>query len=240
MASDHFQCQVEEEVYSLLMHWAFHCREASPGREKVNQELLKDLLRRLRYHHLSTDFLANVIAHSETIQQAGLLPHIMTSSLVYRDADRRLAKEKGLNTEKSPDRGTGKCWECVQFHIRQEEVLDLQEGEHVTVRKDLVCGYILTVSVTHTRGLDNKFVLSCRLEVSHEKKHPPVGFFRSRVGFQTYIFLNRFEQHQVDNGNVLEQEVKEIPSSCTDDSFSSKARNATLFEGPWLEVVKEG
>jgi hypothetical protein len=52
----------------------------------------KALVKRVRFHHISSDYLANIVTCCLLAIASGLIPSFMRSALVYRDANKRVAE----------------------------------------------------------------------------------------------------------------------------------------------------
>lgn len=88
LGSDKLQMAVEEEAYYPLgayLHQSNHVTAAMRG------IYFKALVENIRFHHISSDYLANVVTCCPLAIDSGLIPSFLRSALVYRDVDKELA-----------------------------------------------------------------------------------------------------------------------------------------------------
>lgn len=94
LESDKLQIGLEEEVYYLLGAY-LHQSPLVP--EANRMKCFKELVKMIRFHHISVDYLANVVTCCPLAYSSGMAPSFLRSALVYRDANKRVAKEREID-----------------------------------------------------------------------------------------------------------------------------------------------
>ena len=85
LTSEAMQLQLENEAYALLVAWLRHSPHAQGKRHAHSKELAP----LLRYHHMTADFLANVMTTCPYMLESGLLPS-STHHMFCRPTNQRL------------------------------------------------------------------------------------------------------------------------------------------------------
>jgi hypothetical protein len=131
LASEALQLQLENEAYSLLITWLLRSREAGDG---VNQRVssFKKMAPLLRYHHMTSDFLANVVSQCPLMKKSGLLPLVVHAAFMHREASLAILEQaetaSGLaNRGRSPSEA---MWE-VKASFTLEEVAAMERGYQI-------------------------------------------------------------------------------------------------------------
>lgn len=75
LASDALQLQSENETYLLLFEWV-HGSPHVGGSWRERNHKFSGLVRLLRFHHMTLDFVANVVCGCSLMRQSGLFPSI--------------------------------------------------------------------------------------------------------------------------------------------------------------------
>jgi hypothetical protein len=152
LASEALQVQIENEPYHLRAWLRQSLQTTSKHRQRA---LFKELAPLLRYHHMTSDFLASAVAQCSMVRRSGLLPLVMQASHAHREALPSLLEEENV-VRGSPDRGVAlseACWE-LKASFSLEEVAALRLGGFVWKWCGLVAGYAAGLSVQRTKDKD--------------------------------------------------------------------------------------
>lgn len=126
LASDALQLQLENEVYALLQAWL---RQSPLAQRKRRGKFFKELAPLLRFHHMIADFVANMVCACSLMEESRLLPSVVRSAIVQRDAFpavlQRVRAERGPN-----NRGVSEAsWEVkALFKLEAMATLELDQS----------------------------------------------------------------------------------------------------------------
>ena len=166
LKSDHLDRGVENEAYYLLGAWIHRCPHLRGGDERGGSEktqlakrteAFKILAEHVRFEHMTTDLLANIVATCPLTIASGLSPWIMHCSLAAHDTKWKATNKYQINLGRN-ERAYGESEWKFNTCFKMEELL--------TLKKDL-CAYL----VATMRGV--------RLEASHVFTSAPL--VRSRA-----------------------------------------------------------
>ena len=233
LASEALQVQLENEAYALLVAWL----EQSPHTEYHDSDdeddqdedrrlaLFTELAPLLRYHHMTTGFLATVVCECSLMQESGLLPSVMRSAIGQRDVPPSLLKESKTGKR---DRGIGASnasWE-VKASFTLEEVAALEPDEVIDKWCGLVAGYPAYLHVARETAAKGDTL------GAHFGVHLP-GAAVSDDTLEAGVGL--------DYNMTLSPGVE---MGWTSDFFSHGTFTAwgwnNAFRNPWAEAVREG
>jgi hypothetical protein len=220
LKSESLQLQSENEPYSLLVAWLQQSPHMTDSARRA--AIFKELAPLLRYHHMTPDFLANIVSQCPLMNDPGLLRSVMHAAFVQRDALPSLLKGKGV-AEGSSNRGvafSAARWE-VKASFTLEEVAALQADENVIKWCGLVAGYEAGLSVQRWKDGDT---LGAFLRISIPTPENALeGAPAAGVGL-------KFEL-------TLSPDVKrEFSHYFTGLGFGYR----DFFDKPWAESVREG
>lgn len=126
LASDALQLQLENEAYSLMLTWLRRSPHVPDDAQRL--ALFKELAPLLRYHHMTPDFLANVVSVCNMMNKSDLLLSVLRSAFVHREAS-QLILEKEKVERVGGDRGVvpfEASWELkASYTLREMAVLQL-------------------------------------------------------------------------------------------------------------------
>ncbi len=223
VASEALQLQLENEAYTLLTTWLKRPQKAWDG---INQRtsLFKEMALLLRYQHMTSHFLANVVSQCRLMKASGLLPLVVHAALIHREASPALLERaeaaSGLdNRGRSPSETT---WE-VKASFTLEEVAALEQDSKIFKSCGLIAGYEAWLSVERTQnsGLD---ALDADFSIVVPKINGAMALGRAGVGLKWRLALSPNTQ---------------LPQ----DAFFFDGRGRgfdNVFMKPWAEVVREG
>lgn len=107
------------------------------------------MARHLRYHHMTEDYVANIISLSRLMYKSGLLPVAVQRSFVHRKTQAEFLKQHQIHVP--PNRGAGGSWE-IQTEVRLTDLLGMQKGQAIYQLLGIVGGY--PVYVRYARHLE--------------------------------------------------------------------------------------
>lgn len=226
--------QVENEAYFLLCAWIYQCphQEAGEGKKGGGSEddddddddpmvaAFEKLAVHIRFQHLTTDFLANVVANCPLATSSDLLPWIMRCSLQTRNTLPIMARASNISLGRF-DRAVGvsewSVWTCFGL----EDLLPVKEGGHVAKYICVAAGYPIALKISRgglkdTLGI-HFYVAGLNHEGAEEKGCP--------------------KQHA-----FLKVRIQKFPPcqqvSCMYQPFTGKWQGwVDFFEKPWKEIV---
>ena len=148
LSSEALQLQLENEAYTLLCAWLWQSPHAL-GKEHA---LFKELAPLLRYHHMTADFVANVVATCYFMEESKLLPSVVRSALVQREANVGIIEKKEVERGRC-DRGVGTSQ--ASWGVEAPFTLEVAAlGHNRRIKKwcGLVAGYPAALRVARDEG----------------------------------------------------------------------------------------
>jgi hypothetical protein len=145
LASEALQVQLENEVYTLGVAWLQQSSSVDP------YSAVRDLAPLLRYHHMTPDFLANVVCRCPFINSSGLLPLVLQSALVHREVSPTLLEAQGV-ARGGRNRGVPPSearWELKASFTLEELTALPPEQMHVDKGCGVVAGYSAALGVRY-------------------------------------------------------------------------------------------
>jgi hypothetical protein len=221
LMSEGLQLQLENETYYLLVSWLQRSPHAKD--KKKAMDLFKDLAPVLRYHHMTPDFLGNIVSQSGWMKESGLLPSVLRSALGQRNASALLLVTEGVTRGKG-DRGLPTLeasWE-IQTSFTLEEVTALQSNKSIRKWCGLVAGYPAALGVMWDKDKDT---LGAFLRVSMPAVDVVEGGPAAGVGLKFDLTLSPAVKKSQFTHFFTRTESCSYPN---------------VFEKPWAEVVCEG
>ena len=159
LKSEALQLQSENDAFPLLRTWlryAWHTKSFGTVRR-----LFDELAPLLRYHHMTPDFLANVVLVCYYMKESRVREAVITSALSQRNAAPLTAIEQARGAKLgSGDRGvplSAACWELkASFGLREIALMELNESRRCWC--GIVAGYVAFIAVTrgHTDEHDKE------------------------------------------------------------------------------------
>jgi hypothetical protein len=153
LASEALQLQSENEPYHLLCAWLQQSPHVTDSIQRA--ALFKELAPLLRYHHMTSDFLAAIVSQCPLMQASGLLPSVMGASHAHREALPSLLEERNVVRGRG-NRGvalSAACWE-LKASFMLEEVAALEANELVWKWCGLVAGFAAALKVKREEDED--------------------------------------------------------------------------------------
>ena len=141
LACDTLQVTTENEVYTLLGCWLYQSPHAGAydGIRAVKTARCLPLFRRLvklvRHHHLSPEYLAGVVSVCPLAAESGLLPYMLCLSLTNRKA------EEPWGNPAVKDRGRGSRSYTLTSTFDLADILTLAPEESLCKYVGLIDGY---------------------------------------------------------------------------------------------------
>ena len=222
LASDELQLQSENEVYRLLVHWL----NETPQVDGDDMDaLFEELAPLLRYHHMTPEFIAGIVAECEWMKDSGLLSSVLMAALGQCNAPPALLAKRDV-CRGSCGRGVPPSqarWE-LQATFELEELGAFETGDSFRINCGYVAGYAAALEVS-SDGDDGTFGAYVRIYGGFRKKPlprapaPGVGF-RARFRFPAFdeeLACSGFHQHDIPMYGIT-----------------------NVFGQPWAEVVCEG
>lgn len=154
-------------------------------------QVLKHLAPLLRYHHMTSDFLANVVCSCPLMAQSGLLPSVLASALVQRDASPALVQARGAASG-APNRGkplSDARWKfTVIFPLT--ELAAVRQGRSAKRTLGYVAGYPVSAVLMRQKDDDTLQVRVCvsldylMATVNHRLSQGLAGGVGFKIGIQ--------------------------------------------------------
>jgi hypothetical protein len=189
--------------------------------------LFEELAPLLRYHHMTSDFLATVVIECPLMKASGLLHWVVRSGFAQRDVSPAILQQARVLRGKL-NRGVSLSaarWE-LQASFTLEEVAALEPGSGITKWCGLVAGYGAGLNVERVKEKD-ALGAYLRIHVPSDLESPLAVYTFSGptagVGLQAEI--------------TLSPDVKREFSAY----FTANGRGYhNIFGKPWAEAVCEG
>ena len=230
MACDALGVTVENEVYTLLGSWLYQSPYAGafdglhPVTVKDCLPLFHRLVKLVRLPYLSLEFVANVITACPLIEESGLLPSILRSSLATREADPNVVAEwRGIDPVPR-DRGRGGLEWTYTSTLELTDLLSLAEERSLDQYMGLVDGYPMFIRISKVR----------------EQGGTKLGLF---VGFMCFGDKETEEDKMSRCASfefILRAEAKKRPSMTYYFESDETWGFLNFFEKSWEGVVYEG
>ena len=227
LASEALQLQSENEAFILLVAWM----EQSPNVTDDAQHLalFKELAPLLRFHHMTTDFLANIVLGSGHVHRSGgLMLPVLHLALVQREASPPALREERA-IQGSMNRGVVPSlasWE-LKATFTLEEVAALQQGARIMKWCGFVAGYLADLYAERKKETDTLALHS---------------FISIPKPFNVPKYTSELEG-ALSEGVCLHQAWTLPPNikKTTSRIYGNIAWGwADVFGKPWAEVVREG
>ena len=125
----------------------------SPHAQGKRDALFKELAPLLRYHHMTSDFLAHVVCKCPLMKQSGLLLSVLESALVQREAPPAVLQKLGVVRGRA-NRGVDPAnasWE-VKAVFTLEQIAAMEPCGIIVKWCGLVAGYSAAVEVERDVG----------------------------------------------------------------------------------------
>ena len=117
LGSDALQLQLENEAYALVRAWVYQSPHAR--RSPYRHGLFHGLAPLLRYHHMTHNFLVNVVCRCPLMEESGLLIPVVRRAFVQRDFSPSILQR--VQVEQGPtNSGVTRRLICMKFRIRPE------------------------------------------------------------------------------------------------------------------------
>lgn len=151
LASDALQLQLENEAYSLMLTWLRRSPHVPDDAQRL--AFFKELAPLLRYHHMTPDFLANVVSVCNMMNKSDLLLSVLRSTFVHREASQSILEKEKVERV-GGDRGIvpfEASWELkASYTLREMAVLQL--GCWMKMWCGLIAGYLAGLSLQRWKG----------------------------------------------------------------------------------------
>jgi len=167
LASDALHVSTENEVYTLLGCWIHQTPHLAAGYENLHPLFwtnrlapFKRLVKLVRLHHLSSEYLANVVTACPLATLSTLLPFILCSSLIMRDRDAGVRGKGIASSLGAMDRGRGGAGWTYSSTLKLSDLLPLTRGAYLHKYLGLVDGYPIRIQPGRTpakTGVVNTF-----------------------------------------------------------------------------------
>jgi hypothetical protein len=219
LMSESLQLQSENETYRLLMAWL----NQSPHANGRRASLFKELAPVLRYHHMTPDILVNYVFQCSMMKKSGLLPSVLGSAFVQRNASTALVKKGGVTRGKG-DRGlppSEASWE-LKASFMLEEVMALETGKSIRMWCGVVAGYKAALQVERD---EEKGTLGAHLVIRMPAVEAVEGGPAAGVGLKVEM--------------LLPPDVKWGYSAFYTSQKSCWGYDDVIGK-PWAEAVREG
>ena len=139
LASDALHVSTENEVGTLLGCWVHQTPHlAAAAYENSNPLFLinrlapfKRLVKLVRFHHLSPEYLANVVTACQLATLSTVLPFILRSSLLMRDMDAGVREGSKASSFGAVDRGRGGAGWIYSSTLVLSDLLPLTRGAYL-------------------------------------------------------------------------------------------------------------
>jgi len=209
--------RVENEAYYLLCVWIYQCphlKESdgkggggsqADGSEEEDSKVaaFTKLAVHIRFQHITTDFLANIVANCPPAVASNLLPWIMRCSLLARNTDPDLARASNISLGRF-NRGVGgyewNVWTCFGL----EELLPLKPGKEIVKYICIARGYPIALEISRGGPKDTLgiyfYVAGLRHEGANEKGCPRQHAIFN-ISIQKFPSAQVFHLHKAFTGN---------------------------------------
>lgn len=173
---------------------------------------------KIRFHHISLDYLASVLACCPLASASGMALSFFQSALIYRNVGQSLA-EKSEGDLGAINRGNAKADWMFEGKITLEDAIKLEKGNQFFKFLGLAGGLPMAVNMEHEEEEKETVEIFCRFMMPSSTKESFTGCLRRSVGFE------------------VSMEVGTIARSLSllFDEFGWGWHNN--FEKPWNEVV---
>lgn len=136
LGSDKLDVQVEDEVYHLLGAWL---HQSAHVNVENRMSIIKSLSAKIRFHHISADFLTCVVTQCPLARESGLVFSFLQSGLVFREASRNLMAEKEIEAG-ARNRGSGNIPVPFASTFSVSNLLKLEKGQITSQIIDQIAG----------------------------------------------------------------------------------------------------
>jgi hypothetical protein len=216
LGSDKLDVHVEDEAYYLLGAW-LHQSAHVKAEDMVS--VFKSLAAKIRFHHISADFLACVVTCCPLACESGLALSFLRSGLMHREASKQLLAAENCDVG-PPNRGSGNEELTFITSALLDYVSRMEIGSSMSKYIGVVAGFPICVGLDReendTLGLYlHSFMPQVEGETFASCLERRVGF---GVTFESNSVLRSFYDHIND-----------------DEGFGC----GDFFEKPWGEVVYE-
>lgn len=126
LESEALQLQLENDIYVLLLSWLYQSPHVTDDAQRL--AFFNELAPLLRYHHMTANFLANVVCECALMKESGLGLAMLRSALVQRGASAAGLESREVKQGCARRRGvvpSEASWE-VKASVTLEEVAALQ------------------------------------------------------------------------------------------------------------------
>jgi hypothetical protein len=216
LASEALQLQLENEAYHLLVTWLWRSEHVKDSEER--QALFREMAPLLHYHHMTLDFLGNVVSQSSLMEKSGLLGRVLQSALAHRVSPAVLAENdvaRGRNRGVAPSEA---CWELKET-LSLEELLKWDGEEGKDVASGLVAG--CPMGLLFQRDRHGMLVIDLAVDI-HLSDRWMKGGAKAGLGVNVELSLS--------GDTIVHRSLFMQTLECY-EIFSNKA---------WAEVVYEG
>jgi hypothetical protein len=187
LGSDALQLQKEEEAYYLLGAWL---HQSTHIEEEERVSVYKKLVSKIRFHHISSDYLACVVACCPLASISGMGLSFFQSALVHRNVEKGVAKKSEADLG-AIDRGSGDESWVFESRLMLEDVIKLEKGSQLFKFLGLAGGLPMALNVMHekeeTVGVFVRFLMPKSEKVSFN------GCLQRSIGFAVYMKLGSEE-----------------------------------------------
>ena len=212
LGSEKLQLQLENDSYQLLRSWL---SQIDYFGEDDAQEDFDELAPVLRYHHMTADFLANVVSQCPLMRASPVLQTVLCSAFVQREVPLELLDSSGI-PRGSRNRGLPLSQARWEFEANYclEEITGLELSETVGTYF-LVAGYIARLC------------------------------FRREGGgkFGAYLGISQIPEGQAEApppGVAVHVRLKLPAAEHRGTRYLTKQEFSAGFQKPWDEVVRDG
>jgi hypothetical protein len=160
LASDALHVSTENEVYTLLGCWVHQTHHLEASAYEISNPLFlikrlpyfKHLVKLVRLHHLSSEYLANVVTACPLAGLSALIPFILRSSLIMRDRDVGLRGGGKASSLGAVNRGRGGAGWLYSSMVELANLLPLTKFSYMHKCLGLVDGYPIRIMIGPRSG----------------------------------------------------------------------------------------
>lgn len=222
LASEKLQLQSENEAYHLCTAWLWQSPHVS---DSTRGGLFKEMAPLLRYYHMSTDYLANIVSQCRLMKNSRLLPEAMLSALVQREASTAAVQADNVARGKRNRAGAifdAKWRLLVSFPLNK--LAALEPDEEKLRWCGLVAGYAAALWVQRRQDGDT---LAAFLKI-HLPAYSPLTEGSPSTGVALKMEM------------TLTPDVKKEQYRFFSDATHVSWGWFNIFGKPWAEAVHEG
>jgi hypothetical protein len=214
LGSDALQVQKEEEAYYLLGAWL---HQSPHVHEEERVAVYNTLVGNIRFHHISSDFLACVVACCPLATASGMALSFLQSAFVYRNVKKSLAEESEADLG-AVDRGGGDEEWVFASRLMLEDVIKLEKGSEIYHHLGLAGGLSVAVNVVHEEEPETVGVYACFM-LPHPVHESFNECLERRIGFRvstelgsevmTFSYLHKYN-HSWGEGDFFGKPWEEV------------------------------